>query len=130
MKRAALMTMSYDHGTNKDVSTVVTASCRDSRMVSMNNTLSGSQRQAASRAKKKSAGYVRLTLRFDSKTAARLRRIAKSNGTTQPQVIEAALVLFDNKHLLKEVKARAAERKAKDVQGWPASDGNAGKGKA
>lgn len=96
----------------------------------MNNTLSGAQRQAASRAKKKSAGFARLTLRFDGKTVARLRRIAKSNETTQAQVIEAALLLFDNQQLLKDIKAWTAERKAKEFQGRPAPGGNLGLGKA
>lgn len=96
----------------------------------MNNTLSGAQRQAASRAQKKSAGFVRLTLRFDSKTAARLRRMAKSHETTQAHVIEAALVLFDNKQLLKDIKAWTAERKAIEFQGRPAPVGNAELGKA
>lgn len=91
----------------------------------MNNTLTSAQRQAASRAKKKSAGFVRLTLRFDSKTAARLRRIAKSHQTTQAHVIEAALVLFDNQQLLKDIKAWTAERKAKEFQGRSAPVGNA-----
>lgn len=87
----------------------------------MTNTLSGAQRQAASRAKKKSAGFVRLTLRFDSETAARLRRVAKSNETTQAQVVKAALILFDNKQLLKDVQAWAAERKSKAAQKLPAT---------
>lgn len=96
----------------------------------MNNTLSGAQRQAASRAKKKSGGYIRLTLRFNGKTVARLRRIAKSNETTQAQVVEAALALLDNKQLLKDVQAWAADRNAKAAGNLPAPDGNAGLGKA
>jgi hypothetical protein len=112
------------------VSHVVTESGRDARMVSMNNTLSASQRQAASRAKKKSAGYVRLTLRFDSKTASRLRRIAKSNETTQAQVIEVALVLLDNKQLLREVRAWAAARRSHYAQGCPAPSSGAREGNA
>lgn len=107
------------------VSTVVTAICREARIVSMNNTLSGAQRQSASRAKKISAGYVRLTLRFNGKTAARLRRMAKSNETTQAHVVEAALVLLDNQQLLKDIKAWTAERKAKEFQGQPGPCGNA-----
>lgn len=100
----------------------------------MNSILSGAQRQAASRARKKSAGYVRVTLRFDSKTADRLRRIARSNETTQANVIAAALVLFDNQQLLREIKAwtaeRTAKRKATEVQGGPASGANIKVGKA
>lgn len=115
-------------GLTKMVSAVVTVSGRDATMVSMNNTLSGAQRQAVSRAKKKSAGYVRLTLRFDSKTAARLRRLAKSNATTQAQVIEAALVLFDNKQLLKDIQAWGAERKSKATRGCPAPRCGSGTG--
>jgi len=107
-------------GLTKMVSAVVTGNGRDARMVYMNNTLSNAQRQAASRAKKKSAGYVRLTLRFDSKTAARLRRMAKSNATTQAQIIEVALGLFDNKQLLKDIQAWGVERKAKAARECPA----------
>lgn len=96
----------------------------------MNNTLSDAQRQAASRAKKKSAGYIRITLRFNSKTVARLRRIAKSNETTQAQVVEVALALFDNKQLLKNVQAWAADRSAMGVPERPKSDASSGSGKA
>lgn len=96
----------------------------------MNSSSSGAQRQAASRAKKKSAGFVRLTLRFDSKTAARLRRMAKSNETTQAHVIAVALVLFDNQQLLKEIKAWTAERKAVEFQARPVPGEKVGLGKA
>lgn len=92
--------------------TMVTVNGHDSWTVSKSNRLSGPQRQAASRAKKKSAGFVRLTLRFDSKTASRLRRMAKSNNTTQANIVEAALVLLDNKQLLRDLQAWAAERKS------------------
>lgn len=94
----------------------------------MTNTMSGAQRQATSRAKKKSAGFVRLTLRFDSGTAARLRRMAKFNETTQSQVIKAALILFGNKQLLEDVQAWAAERKAKADQRREAPGARSGAG--
>ena len=68
------------------------------------------QRQAACRAKKKSEGFVSVTLRLDARTTARLRRLAKTDGTTQACVIAAALALVDNKPLLDDVLAWAAER--------------------
>lgn len=83
----------------------------------MTNTPPAARRQAASRAKKKAAGFVRLTLSFDGKTVARLRRLAKGDGTTQARVIEAALALVDNKQLLKDIQAWAAERAAKTESG-------------
>lgn len=73
-----------------------------------------SERQATSRAKKKAAGFVRTTLRLDSKTIARLRRLAKRDGVPQAKIIEAALLLFESKELLKDVQAwAAAQREAK-----------------
>ena len=57
-------------------------------MAPMANISSSAQRQAVSRAKKKAAGFVRFTLRFDARTAARLRRLARSDGTTQARVVE------------------------------------------
>ena len=108
---------------------MVAVASRDAIFVIMNYTPTSAYRQAASRAKKKSAGFVRLTLRFDSKTASRLRRMAKSNETTQALVIEAALALFDNKPLLKDVQVWAAERKkSKADQVRPAPCCSSGKG--
>lgn len=70
------------------------------------------ERQAASRTRKKGDGFVRTTLRLDAKTIARLRRLAKRDDCPQATVIAAALVLVDNRQLLQDVKAWAAERQA------------------
>jgi len=70
-----------------------------------------SERQAASRSKKKAAGFVRTTLRLDSKTIVRLRRLARREGVPQAKIIEAALLLFENKEVLKEVQAWVAAKR-------------------
>lgn len=70
-----------------------------------------SERQADSRTKKKAAGFVRTTLRLDGKTIARLRRLATRNGVPQTKIIEAALLLFENKEVLKEIQAWAAAKR-------------------
>ena len=86
---------------------------------SLMSTTPPAQRQTASRAKKKASGFVRLTLRFDSETASRLRRLAKRNGTPQAMVVAAALALVDNPQLVRDVQAWAAARAAKAPAGLP-----------
>lgn len=58
-------------------------------------TTTPAERQAASRAKKKTEGFVRTTLRLDPKSIARLRRLAKQDKTTQAKVIQVALLLAE-----------------------------------
>ncbi|MGY4478621.1 hypothetical protein [Bradyrhizobium sp. USDA 3364] len=76
------------------------------------STTSPAQRQAASRARKKAAGFTRITLRFDAETAARLRRLTKRDGSPQATVVAAALALFDDKKLLADIMAWAAAQRA------------------
>lgn len=70
-----------------------------------------SERQAASRTKKKATGFVRTTLTLDGKTIVRLRRLAKREGVQQARIVEAALLLFENKEVLKEIQAWAAAKR-------------------
>ncbi len=73
---------------------------------------SPARRQAASRARFKAEGFARITLRLDSKTTARLRRLAKQQGATQAGVVAMALQLLDSPGLVRDIRAWAAARKA------------------
>ena len=70
------------------------------------------QRQAASRAKKKAAGFTRITIRLDAQTTARLRRLAKRDGTPQAAAIAAGLYLLENKELMRDVREWVATQRA------------------